>query len=170
MKKKEENPASIWCLHDSSTDPLRFMAAALRFTPMELRMLTMRPRFNTVLVRFKPVANGSVTTNSWPNRIGQLYCIRDESVWIGTNWGVSDTTDSPRMTTNTTTAPLGLISIPPTVELRFRPGPQSTTIRPKSFKRFKIVVALSGRFPNHQDSSQFTTVLLRLMPMSLRCY
>ena len=43
---EEENPASIrcltmllWCLQDSSTVPLRLMPAALRFTPMELRML-----------------------------------------------------------------------------------------------------------------------------------
>ena len=28
----------------------------MRFTPVELRMLTMRPRFDAVLVRFKPVA------------------------------------------------------------------------------------------------------------------
>ena len=43
---KEENPASIQCptmllrcLQDSSTARLRLMPAALRFTPMELRML-----------------------------------------------------------------------------------------------------------------------------------
>ena len=33
---------------------------------------------------------------------------------------------------------------PATVELRFRPRPQSTTIHPECFKRFKIVVALPG--------------------------
>ena len=38
-----------------------------------------------------------------------------------------------------------------TVGLRFRPRPQSTTIHPECFKRFKIVVALPGRFPNRQD-------------------
>ena len=60
---KKEIPASIRCLtmllrclHDSSTDPLRLMTAALRFTTVELRMLMMPPRFDTVLVRFKPVA------------------------------------------------------------------------------------------------------------------
>ena len=44
---KKEIPASIRCLamllrcqHDSSTDPLRLMTAALRFTKVELRMLT----------------------------------------------------------------------------------------------------------------------------------
>ena len=43
---KEENQASIRCLtmllrclQDSSTVALRLMTAALRFTPMELRML-----------------------------------------------------------------------------------------------------------------------------------
>ena len=46
---KKENQASIrrltmllQCLHDSSTDPLRLMTAALRFTTAELRMLTIR--------------------------------------------------------------------------------------------------------------------------------
>ena len=59
---------------------------------------------------------------------------------------------------------------PATVELRFRPRPQSTTIHPECFKRFKIVVALPGRFPNRQDSPRIIMVLLRFMPMSLRCY
>ena len=54
---------------------------------------------------------------------------------------------------------------PATVELRFRPRPQSTTIHPECFKRFKIVVALSGRFPNRQDSPRIITVLLRFMPI-----
>ena len=60
---KNENPASIQCLtmllqclHYSSTVPLQLMTAALRFTPLEIRMLTMRPRFDTVLVRLKPIA------------------------------------------------------------------------------------------------------------------
>ena len=81
--------------------------------------------------------------------------------------------ERPRMTTNTTTVPLGMIPIPATVELRFRPRPQSNTIHPDEFKWFKLVVALLWRFPNHQDSSRITTtrigadvsmVLLRLMP------
>ena len=55
-ERKKEIPASIRCLHNSSTDPLRLMTAALRFTTVELRMLTMPSRFDTVLVRFKPVA------------------------------------------------------------------------------------------------------------------
>ena len=40
-----------------------------------------------------------------------------------------------------------------TVELRFRPRPQSHTIHPDEIKRFKLVVALLWRFPIHQDSS-----------------
>ena len=59
---------------------------------------------------------------------------------------------------------------PATVELRFRPRPQSTTIHPECFKQFKIVVALPGRFPNRQDFPRIITVLLRFMPMSLWCY
>ena len=69
-KWKKENQASIRCLmmllrrlHYSSTDPLRLLTAALRFTAVELRMLTMPPRSNTVPVRFKPVALGSITTS-----------------------------------------------------------------------------------------------------------
>ena len=58
---------------------------------------------------------------------------------------------------------------PATVELRFRPRPQSNTIHPDEFKRFKLVVALSWRLPNHQESSRITTVLLGFAPMSLRC-
>ena len=50
---------------------------------------------------------------------------------------------------------------PATVELRFRPRPQSNTIHPDEFKRFKLVVALSWRLPNHQESSRITTVLLQ---------
>ena len=54
---------------------------------------------------------------------------------------------------------------PPTVELRPRPPPQSNTIHPDKFKRFKLVVALSFRFPNHHDSSRIIMVLLRLTPV-----
>ena len=59
--KKKENPASIRCLamllrclRNSSMDPLRLMTAALQFTTVELRMLTMPPRFDRTLVGFKP--------------------------------------------------------------------------------------------------------------------
>ena len=57
-----------------------------------------------------------------------------------------------------------------TVELRLMPRPQSTTIHHECFKWFKIVVALSWRFSNRQDSPRITTALVRFMPMSLRCY
>ena len=50
---------------------------------------------------------------------------------------------------------------PATVELRSRPRPQSNTIHPDKFKRFKLVVALSSMFLNHHDSSRITTVQLR---------
>ena len=61
---EKENPSSILCLtmllrclRDSSTDPLRLMTvtAALRFTTVHvaLRMLTMPPRFNTVLKKLE---------------------------------------------------------------------------------------------------------------------
>ena len=60
---QNENQASIRCLtmllrclHDSSTVPLGLMTAALRFTTGELRMLAMPPRFDTAVVRLKPVA------------------------------------------------------------------------------------------------------------------
>ena len=60
---KKEKPASrrchtrfLRCLHDSSTVHLRLLMTALRFIPVELRILTMLPRFDTVLLQFKPVA------------------------------------------------------------------------------------------------------------------
>ena len=80
---KKENPISIRCLtmllrcqHILSTDILRFMMAALKFTTAELRMLTMRPRFDTVLVRFKPL-----TPRPPPRTV--FVMIRDESGWTG---------------------------------------------------------------------------------------
>ena len=68
---KEENPASIRCLmmllrclQDSSTVPLRLMPAALRFTPMELRML--KNAHDAVTIRFSAtmVQADSATTAS----------------------------------------------------------------------------------------------------------
>ena len=49
-----------------------------------------------------------------------------------------------------------------TVALRIRPSPVTTTIRHECFKMFKTSVALPWSFPNHHDSSRFTTVLLRI--------
>ena len=51
---------------------------------------------------------------------------------------------------------------PATVALRSRPRPHSNTIHHDKFKGFKLVVALSRRFPYHHDSSRIITVLLRL--------
>ena len=68
---KEENPASIQCLtmllrslQDSSTVPLRLMPVALRFTPMELRML--KNAHDAVTIRYgaTTVQAGSATTAS----------------------------------------------------------------------------------------------------------
>ena len=68
---KEENPASLrWltmllrCLQDSSTVALRLMPAALRFTPMELRML--KNAHDAVMIRYgaTTVQAGSATTAS----------------------------------------------------------------------------------------------------------
>ena len=80
----------------------------------------------------------------------------------------------PRFTPNTQDSIHGATKNEPdsaTVELRLRPRPQSTTIHPECFKRFKIVVALSWRYPakNHHGTSMIhanvSTVLLRIMPM-----
>ena len=68
---KEENPASIQCLtmllrclQDSSTVSLRLMPAALRFTPMELRML--KNAHDAVTIRYgaTTVQAGSATAAS----------------------------------------------------------------------------------------------------------
>ena len=114
------------CLHDSSTVPLRFITAVLRFTIVGLRMLTMRPRFDTVLVRLKPVVPRH------PPRAVFLMN-RDESGWNGAESGVTNTPDSSRMPTNGHDYTYGATTNEPhaaTVELRFRPHPQYTTIHP----------------------------------------
>ena len=101
-----------------------------------------------------------------------LYFIRDESLNL-VELGFIGVSVIPRFTPIVHQFIYGAATNEPdaaTVELRFRPRPQSTTIHHESFKRFKIVVALSVRFPNHQDSSRITAVLLRFTPTSLRCY
>ena len=55
---------------------------------------------------------------------------------------------------------------PATVELRFRPRPQSNTFHPD---KFKPIVALSSRFQNHDDPSRIIMVLLRFMPVHHDC-
>ena len=153
------------CLHDAATDPLRFMPTALRFTTAELRMPTYAQDVPTIRYGASTIQAGSATTSS-------LYYIPDESGWIVMNLAKSGYhwyQDSPRLSTNDPEYTYGAATNEPdaaTVELRFRPRPQSTTNRPECFKRFKIVVALSWRFPNRQDSSRIATVLLRFTPMS----
>ena len=105
---------------------------------------------------------GSDTTSS-------SLCFRDESGSIGMNRGVGDTPIHPNPHEYT----YGATKNEPdssTVELRFRPRPQSTTIRSECFKRFKSVVSLSWSVPESPNSSRITTVVLRFTPMSLRFY
>ena len=69
--KKKKNPASIRCLtmllrclQDSSTVPLRLMPAALRFTPMELRMLKNAQGAATIRYGATTLKAGSATAAS----------------------------------------------------------------------------------------------------------
>ena len=111
-------------------------------------MLTMRPRFATVLVWFRPV----VPRHS-PHAVFLMN--RDESEWIGMSV-------IPRFIPNAHEWPLlhrPHLKYEPgaaTVELRFRPRPQSTTIQPECFKRFKTVIACRG-------GSQITKILFELL-------
>ena len=176
---KEENPSSIRCLtillrclQDSSTVPLRLMRAALRFIPVEPRTLKNANDVATIRYSATKVQAGSATAASRsPTNVHDLVVVMRQM-----NRDVSDIPthpDSPRTLKNGHDSTHGATQIESdsaTVELRFRPCPQSTTIYPECFKRFKIVIALSWRFPNSQDSSRITTVLVRFMPMSLRCY
>ena len=128
------------------------------------RMLTMRSRFDTVLLRFKPVAPRqrqyllrmcTVSSFHVTGEFGPIHPDSSRTLKNGHDSIHSATKNEPDSAT---------------VELRFRPRPQSTTIHPECFKRFEIVVALPGRFPIRQDSPRIITVLLRFMPMFLRCY
>ena len=91
---------------------------------------------------------GSATTFS-------SCCILDESEWIGMSV-------IPRFIPNTHEWPrlhLPHLKNEPgaaTVELRFRPRPQSITIQPECFKRFKTAVACRG-------GSRITKILLDLL-------
>ena len=108
------------------------------FTTVELRILTMRPRFAIVLVWFRPVVPRHV-----PNAVFLMN--RDELEWIGMSV-------IPRFIPNAHEWPL--LHLPhlkyepgaATVELRLRPRPQSTTIQPECFKRVKTTVACRGGF------------------------
>ena len=91
---------------------------------------------------------GSATTFS-------SCCILDESEWIGMS-------AIPRFIPNAQEwlrLHLPHLKYEPgaaTVELRFRPRPQSTTIQPECFKRFKTAVACRG-------GSRITKILLELL-------
>ena len=49
-----------------------------------------------------------------------------------------------------------------TIALRIRPHPITTMIRQECFKQFRTSIALPWSFPNHHNSSRFTTILLRI--------
>ena len=111
-------------------------------------MLTMRPRFARVLVWFRPV----VRQHS-PHAVFLMN--PNESEWIGMS-------AIPRFIPNAHEKPrlhLSHLKYEPgaaTVELRFRPRPQSTTIQPECFKRFKTALACRG-------GSRITKILLELL-------
>ena len=138
------------------------------FTTVELRILTMRPRFAIVLVWFRPVVPRHV-----PNAVFLMN--RDELEWIGMSV-------TPRFIPNAHEWPrlhLPHLKYEPgaaTVELRLRPRPQSTTIQPECFKRVKTTVACRGGFritifSNYYSTSTIhvdvSTVLLRIILMHL---
>ena len=116
-------------------------------------MLTMRPRVATVLVWFRPV----VPRHS-PHAVFLMNC--DESEWIGMSM-------IPRFIPNANEWPrlhLPHLKYEPgaaTVELRFRPRQQSTTIQPECFKRVKTAIACCG-------GSRITKILLELLQYYLR--
>ena len=113
------------------------------------------------------VQAGSATTFS-------SCCILDELEWIGMSV-------IPRFILNAHEWPrlhLPHLKYEPgaaTVELRFRPRPQSTTIQPECFKRFKTAVARRGGsritkillqlLQYYYDSRRCSKVLLRIIPM-----
>ena len=116
------------------------------------------------------IGYGASTVQAGSATASSSCCVLDESGRIGAESGCQRYPDSSRMPMIYSYGATKNEPDATTVELRCRPRPKSTTIHPECFKWFKTVVALSWRFLNHQDSSHITTVLLRFMPMSLRCY
>ena len=111
-------------------------------------MLTMRPRFAIVLVWFRPV----VPRHS-PHAV--FFMNHDESEWIGLSVVSLFTQNAhkwPRLHLPHFKYEPGAA----TVELRFRPSPQSTTIQPECFNRFKTDLACRG-------GSRITRILLELL-------
>ena len=84
---KKENPASIRCLtmllrclHDSSTDPLRLMTAALGFTTVELRMITNAHDASTIRYGASTIQAGSATVASrTPTNLHDLVVVMRQS-------------------------------------------------------------------------------------------
>ena len=84
---KEENPASIQCLtmllrclQDLSMVPLRLMPAALRFTPMELRML--KNAHDAVMIRYGATtvqAGSAMTVSRSPKNVHDIAVFTGES-------------------------------------------------------------------------------------------
>ena len=69
--------------------------------------------------------------------------------------------DLSRIAANIATVSVRISTIP--LRLRYELGhaqlpPRFTTIRHECFKQFKTSVALPWSFPNHHDSSRFTTI------------
>ena len=135
-------------------------------------MLTMRPRFATGPEWFR-----REVPRHPPHAVFLMN--RDESEWIGMSV-------IPRFIPNAHEWPrlhLPHLKYEPgaaTVELRFRPRPQSTTIQPECFKRFKTAVASSRSiswrylesprfFSNYYSTTTIhadvSTVLLRIIPI-----
>ena len=126
-------------------------------------MLTIRPRFATVLVWFRPV----VSRHS-PHAVFLMN--RDQSEWIGMSV-------IPRFIPNAhewQRLRLPHLKYEPgaaTVELRFSSRPKSTTIQPECFKRFKTCHSMSSPrfFSNYYSTTTIhadvSTVLLRIIPM-----
>ena len=126
------------CLQDSSTVRLRLMPAALRFTPMELRML--KNAHDAVTIRYcaTTVQAGSAKTASRsPTYVHDLAVFMWQVIRDVSNTPIHP--DSSRTLKNGHDSTDGAAKNEPdpaTVELRFRPRPQSTTIHHDSPQMF----------------------------------
>ena len=108
-------------------------------------MRTMRPRFATILVWFKPVVpRHSPHAVFLINRSGSGMSVIRRFIPNAHEW--------PRLHL----PHLKYVPGAATVELRLRPRPQSSTIQPECFKWFKTAVACRG-------DSRITNILLELL-------
>ena len=72
------------CLHDSTTDPLRLMTAALGFTTVELRMLTNAHDASTIRYGASTIQAGSATVASRPpTNLYDLVVVMRQSQGVG---------------------------------------------------------------------------------------